>query len=282
MVLRVQEPTDIDVPHTVDEPLRPQKTTRSYSPVESVQRALLILRCLNELGVAKVHELSRETGVHKATVVRMLETLMAEGYVTRDECLGGYRVTSEVRALSAGFSGKPRMIEGARDFALELTKQVKWPVGLATVDGENVIQNFSTNPVSHWSYPFSVIGRSMNVVNSALGRVCFSYCSDEERARLIVSKSKERGCSIETFTKTYADPIVARTLEKGYALSVPHKPELRHQFVAVPLRDHGKFVAAIGLGFYLSAIPPKEVYKRLVVPLQQTADEIQQFWHTFD
>lgn len=282
MVAHLEKDRLDTVPKTASEALRPQRSSRSYNPVESVQRALSILRCLNEFGVAKVYELSRETGIHKATIVRMLETLMEEGYVTRDECLGGYCVTSQVKALSAGFSGKPRMIEAARDYILELTKEVKWPVGLASIDVGKVTLNFSTSPVSHWSYPFNVIGQTMNLTNSALGRVCMTYCSAEERARLVDEKCRELDYDRDAYTKSHIEPVIARILEKGYALSVPVRPKLRHQFVAVPLKDQGKFVAALGLGFYVSAVPAKEIYKRLVVPLQETAAQIQEVWHIFD
>ena len=41
-----------------------------------------------------------ETGFPKSTIVRMLETLCAEGYVARDNMCGGYRVTSPRAASS--------------------------------------------------------------------------------------------------------------------------------------------------------------------------------------
>src|SRR5690606_18826162 len=45
---------------------------RSYPPVESVCRALDVLRAVNKLGIASVHAIFEETGFPKPTIVRML------------------------------------------------------------------------------------------------------------------------------------------------------------------------------------------------------------------
>ena len=70
---------------------------RSYPPVKSVSRALDVLLALNKLRIASVTALHEETGFPKSTIVRMLETLRADGYVARDNLCGGYRVTSRVQ-----------------------------------------------------------------------------------------------------------------------------------------------------------------------------------------
>src|SRR5512138_1410532 len=60
----------------------------SYPPVESVRRALEVLRTLNRLRIGTVSKLHAETGLPKPTVVRMLDTLIADGYVARDNMCG--------------------------------------------------------------------------------------------------------------------------------------------------------------------------------------------------
>src|SRR5678816_3323832 len=54
---------------------------RSYPPVQSVCRALDVLRTVNRLRIASVQAIHEATGFPKPTIVRMLETLTAEGYV---------------------------------------------------------------------------------------------------------------------------------------------------------------------------------------------------------
>ena len=51
--------------------------------VNSLHRGLLILRAVNN-GHAQVREISAATKLPKSTIARMLETLVADGYVSQD------------------------------------------------------------------------------------------------------------------------------------------------------------------------------------------------------
>ena len=103
----------------------------SYPPVEAACRVLDTLRIVNSLRIATVNDIHEATGIPKSSVVRMLETLMAQDYVTRDNMCGGYRVTHKVQHLSSGYDPFSEVIEIARPFAIDLTRQTNWPVGSA-------------------------------------------------------------------------------------------------------------------------------------------------------
>ena len=120
-------------------------TTRgSYPPVEAVHRAFEVLRSVNRLRIASINCIHEETGMPKSTIVRMLETLMAEGYVARDNMCGGYRVTGKVNELTSGYEGISRIIEVARPFAIELTLRIKWPIALGTIHEDAIVIDFWT------------------------------------------------------------------------------------------------------------------------------------------
>src|SRR6478736_3302309 len=55
--------------------------TRSYQPVESIARALHVLRTVSEFQIVTLGDLYAATGIPKSTIVRVLETLISEGYV---------------------------------------------------------------------------------------------------------------------------------------------------------------------------------------------------------
>src|ERR1700749_2415533 len=107
-------------------------------PVESVRRALQILHELNRERVSSVLRLHRATGLPKPTIVRLLNTLIALGYVVNDPRRGGYQVTSLVRSLSAGFHGDPLVVEAARPWAIGFTRKFHWPVAVAVLDRDAV------------------------------------------------------------------------------------------------------------------------------------------------
>jgi len=156
---------------------------RSYPPVKSVSRALDVLLALNRLRIASVTAIHEETGFPKSTIVRMLETLRAEGYVARDNLCGGYRVTSRVQKLNAGYPGISQLIEVARPLAIELTHRLKWPIGIGVIDGDAIAIKFWTGTISPWSHTNTVLGLRPDLVTTAMGRAYLAYCPTEERDR---------------------------------------------------------------------------------------------------
>jgi len=138
----------------------------SFPPVQSVQRALRLLAELNRQRVTSVAELHRRTGLPKPTIVRLLETLQAEGFIANDRRLGGYQVTSQVASLSNGFHGAPLIVEAARPWALELTRRVKWPVAVGVLEADAIVVRYSTIPDS----PISPFHATINMRLSLVAR----------------------------------------------------------------------------------------------------------------
>ena len=71
----------------------PRATREEGRTLASVDRALALLDALAELSSgARVGELAQRTGINQSTVSRLLGTLMARGFVDRDEATGRYRL----------------------------------------------------------------------------------------------------------------------------------------------------------------------------------------------
>src|SRR5690606_22855735 len=104
-----------------------------------------------------------ETGLPKPTIVRMLETLIAEGYVARDNMCGGYHVTHMVRELDAGYEGIAELIEVARPFAIDLTTRIKWPTAIGIYDGDAMAIHFWTGTISPWVHANTLVGNRPNI-----------------------------------------------------------------------------------------------------------------------
>lgn len=250
------------------------ESAMSYRPVSSVQRAFQVLRALNELGAASVGDLHRKTKISKPTIVRMLETLISDGYVVRDNFLGGYSLTAEVQQLSVGYDTKSILIEASRTIVLELAKDIKWPISLATHSKGDMVVNYTSNPISPMAYPFSVLHMQLQMCSSAFGRCYFAFSDARERAKLLRRHKKywmqDGGYhSVEGLVRS-VDHIRA----KGYALSEKPSPTMR--FIAVPILDKERCVSAMGLGFFHRAVPTKSVEETIIEPLRQAANRISQ------
>lgn len=242
----------------------------SYEPIKAVRRAFAVLRALNDLRFASVGDLYRETGISKPTIVRMLETLISEGYVARDNLFGGYRVTSNVQNLSSGFNGTSILIEAARAWTVTLTRDIKWPISLGTASGSEIFVDFTTSPISPWSYPFAVLHTRLPMLRTAMGRCYLAFCTDDERAELA---DRLRGGAADELDRALR--AVDRIRTSGFAYPDPQTTSRRFQFVAVPIIEGGRCVAAMGLGFYRRAVPSNQIIERLIAPMRETARRIE-------
>ena len=253
-----------------------EQANASYDPIRAVQRALTVLRALNDLRFASVGDLHRETGISKPTIVRMLETLMSEGYVARDNFFGGYRVTSQVQSLSSGFSGTPILIEAARGWTVELTRRIKWPVSLGTVSEGEIFVDFTTAPISPWSYPFAVLHTRLRMLTTAMGRSYLAFCSDDERERLISTHRLKAASANVPAEIDRAMRAIDQIRASGYAHPDPYHASRRFQFIAVPIMDERRCIASMGMGFYRRAVPVGQIRERIYAPMRETALKIEQ------
>lgn len=82
-----------------------------YTSVRGLSRGLQVLQALNAMdsGRATSQQISDLTGLHRTTARRLLETLMAEGFVRRSASHNSFRLTLKVRALSEGFTDDERI-----------------------------------------------------------------------------------------------------------------------------------------------------------------------------
>lgn len=245
----------------------------SYAPVESARRVLVLLQALNAQRIATIGSLHQVTGLSKPTIVRMLETLISEGYVVRDNFVGGYSVTSKVVSLASGFSGAPLLIEAARSRAVALTNDIKWPVSLGTLRDGHILVSFTTAPISPWAYPFPVLHRFLDLELTAMGQCYLAFCEDEERALLlnaVAQQRREQGKPIDV-GRTLRDLRVTR--KRGYARV--GGPRRVFEFVAVPIFDQQRCSACMGVGYYRTAVSPDRILESVVQPMLEAASAIE-------
>lgn len=247
-----------------------------YPPVQSVVRALTLLRSINQRRVATVRDLHKDTGLPKPTIVRLLHTLVSEGYVANDKMIGGYCVTSLVPALSAGFHGAPMIVEAARPWCSDLTRRHKWPIALAMLDGAHVSVRFSTIPDSPVSPFHATLNMRLSLVSRALGRAYLACCPDEEREILVQSlkKSTNPEDKPSNLDATVAG-VRSFVAKHGYAIRDPHVEPKNSSTIAMPIFHGDRVLATIGLTYFRSAVSASNLDEVLVPSLREAVDGIE-------
>jgi IclR family mhp operon transcriptional activator len=231
---------------------------------------------LNRQRVSSVRHLHQATGLPKPTIVRLLDTFIALGYVVNDRRQGGYQVTSLVRSLSAGFHGDPLVVEAARAWAIAFTRKHEWPVAVAVLECDAVAIRFSTIPDSPVSPFHATINKRLQLMSRALGRAYIAFCPPGERdllLRMLASSSDPENEAARD--RESALTLLAMIRRTGFADRSATVEPKSSSTLAVPVMLGRQVLATVGVTFFTSAIPKAEAIGRYVPPLKEMARNIQ-------
>jgi IclR family mhp operon transcriptional activator len=244
-------------------------------PVQSVLRALALLRELYRQRATTVDQLHKASGLPKPTILRLLGTLAAAGLVAKAERGLGYRVTSAVLALSAGFHGGPLVAEAGRPWAEELTRRFRWPAAIAVPDRGRVAISVSTMAESAVSPFHATVGVRFSLVTRALGRAYLAFCPEPERRILLrlLAASADPEDNPPNLERVVA-AMIAEVRRQGFALRDPQVEPRSSDTVAVPIRFGGAVAGTIGLSYFRSAVSRAALVQDLVPALQEASRQV--------
>jgi len=238
-----------------------------------------VLKVLNRRSVTSVGQIHQLTDLPKPTIVRLLETLMAANYVTKDENGRGYRVTSQVNELSCGFHGAPLAVEAGRPWTQKLTRDLKWPAAIAVPDGNVVVVYDTTCGDSPISPYHANIHKRLGLLSMPLGRAYLAFCSPEEqRLTLRLLKTSTHPDSDMMNTPELIEQLLNTVKSAQFAERVGGEANQASSGVAVPIFDESrdKVLATIGITYYTRAVRRKEVIETYVPHLQAAATGIRE------
>jgi IclR family transcriptional regulator, mhp operon transcriptional activator len=252
------------------------RAQRSYPPVEAVCRALDVLRAVNKLRIASVNAIFHETGIPKPTIVRMLETLSAEGYIARDNMCGGYWVTSHVHELTSGYQGLPQVIEASRPFAIDLTRRLKWPIGIGVIDGDAIAVKFWTGSISPWAHRNTLLGERPDLVTTAMGRAYLGFCPAEERERHLRRLRADATFKFGEEDERCLRAVLEQVRIDGYAVRDPRTKPYRTTTIAMPIREGATVHALVNISFFTTAVASADLQEKIIAPLRATTTRIEE------
>lgn len=247
----------------------------TYPPVHAVSRALRLLRRLNQQDIAGLAELHQAMRIPKPSLVRLLDTLIALGYVGNDELRKGYRLLPAVQNLSAGFHGGPMLVEAGAERCAELTRQLKWPLSMAVLDGLDMMVCFSTLRDSPMQPFGKTLARRRSLLVTALGRAYLAFCSDTERAILVAMLKEAEPSAV---ARKRIEPLVRGIVEDGashgFVARDPAMPVDGTSTLAAPIHAEGRIRGTVGLTYFVSAIDRDDVARVAAAPLIEAAQAI--------
>jgi IclR family mhp operon transcriptional activator len=234
--------------------------------IRSVSRAFHLLEHLSELGSASIGLLSDDLKLPKPTIVRMIRTLVAEGYVHQSSKRGDYRITSKLRGLGADFTGLPAVLEAATGIADQLTDEVLWPVSIAERVNDIIIVRYSTIPTSPYAHARSTVGKRLPLWTSAHGKAWLAHMEPDHMPTPPACEP-DSGQSAEALLAA-----LSHVHEAGYAMrSFGRDPTTNS--IAVPIIEQNRVVATLGMTFFVRSLSAASVAE-MGARLRRAADQI--------
>ncbi|KRR29910.1 IclR family transcriptional regulator [Bradyrhizobium retamae] len=222
----------------------------SYEPVRAIQRGLAVLRAISEHGPITVADLVSRCSLPQPTIVRVLETLVAEGYVYRQAGKSTYLVTGRTLALSRGFDSKSHLLQISAPVIDQMHVQIGWPSNLAIFDRDAMVIVYSNRASLGLSLP-GQMGARIPLMATGVGQVTLAFMPEEQR-KAALSRAQETGGRWDCDAHMAATLVarLAQIRREGYAFADEEYLEAVYRSriwaVAVPiLTTDGKVLAAI-------------------------------------
>ena len=247
----------------------------SYEPVTALVRGLDVLHALNRLGgnagVGAIHEM---TGIPKPTVVRILETLIHAGFVSRIGTTKTYGLTAKCMALSNGFDTYDYLLRQAAPILDMLRGRLMWPSDLAVFDRNAMVIIETSRRAGTLSFNRTV-GSRVPVLATALGRCYLAFTDAETRSRILGDLARSDD-PYEALAKTpeKAAGLLERVRERGFATSDQEYMKVTRA-IAFPIFFNGDILAAVNVFVVAEAMTLDQLIERYGPVLRDAVHDIE-------
>lgn len=246
--------------------------------IRSISRALNVLQAINCHGSLTMTQISKAVRLPYPTAWRVVYTLVKEGVIEREDSRKYYRPTALSQSLSCGYRERVRLVEIAQKHIVKLTKEIGWPVAIASRVGPVMVVRDTTNELTALTFSDYHQGYSLPIAASASGLVCLAFSSEEQRTEIIdlIKRNAFDGENLNE-NRSLEGRYLAGIVEDGYASSIfnPYtKDPGKTSSIAVPLYSDGMVVGALALTFFSSALGVAEAYAKFKEPISRAQANI--------
>ena len=244
------------------------------STVQSCDRGLDVLSCLNVNNGSSISEISKMTRINRGTVYRLLETLRRRGLIRKDSDDSRYWLDAAVQQLSDGYVEEAWIDNLIVPRLAALTETQRWPLSFCAPSGTTMLVRATMDFQSPLTLRRFPVGYRVSMVSSSVGLAYLSACATRQRDAMIevlLRTVTDKG-ELATLKKSSFEQQLNDISNKGFAFVA--KQALKISGIAVPITAGKAVLGAIAIRFFSSALSQKQAVIRYVPLLQQAAAEI--------
>ncbi|MCX4825900.1 helix-turn-helix domain-containing protein [Streptomyces sp. NBC_01142] len=245
--------------------------------ISSLERGLQVLRVLQEMRAASLHDLHQATGIPKATLLRILHTCNQQDLVWQRLADGAF--IASLRPQRAPYDDAEWLGELASQVLEELCERVMWP-SVLTVPRLDYMETIDTNsPKAYFDevVPVAPIGFRSHMLLGASGRAYIAFSPEREREAVL-----RRLCEHDAPGNEYAHDagwlrrLLATTRSRGYSVRAPEYDFDGRNSIAVPIRVHGEVLGCVNVTWRRTVMSAQEVARRHLDDLQDAVRRIEE------
>jgi IclR family transcriptional regulator, mhp operon transcriptional activator len=250
-----------------------------FKPVNALERGLAVLSAVSKLGPVKVGDVCNETGLDKATIIRMLETLMSSGYVEKYAQDATYVVTGRTVGLGRGFGPHTRLSELVGPLLVDFRASIGWPSDFGIPDGDAMflVEARGERIPLLWTRPLHY---RPDLLLTSLGLAYIAFCCEEEQQRLL---DRIRNSTHPEVRKMLDNPVAlrrtfARVRSTGYATgNTAYAKRIGAGSLwgmGVPVKDQERVYGTVNILIVRSAVGENEGIPKYLANLQDFAGQV--------
>jgi IclR family mhp operon transcriptional activator len=248
----------------------------STRPIRALTRGLDALTVLNMRDGATVSEIAHEIRLPRTTVYRILETLSDAGFVFRDDTDDRYRLTGQVRRLSAGFRDEVWVAHSAKSLLVELGREIVWPISVATLSGTGMMIRESTDHHTPLVLERLSAGIRMPLLTSAMGRAFLAFSPPARRDALLdeLARSNKEEDKLARGPRTDLQRLLTDIKVQGYATVARVRRLVEEISLSVPVTLADRVLAVLTVRFTSSTVPLPAAVERFLPRLRRGAAKL--------
>ncbi|MEP2529944.1 helix-turn-helix domain-containing protein [Shimia sp.] len=254
--------------------------------IRSLARGLEILQHIQNAGAMSLSDLHRVSGFPKASILRILKTLMEEGVIWQRIVDGAYLASYSLHDRASLMNREHELIEVSSPILNELSDKVRWPSVLA-VPRLTHMEVIETNaPKSYFpDIPLGPIGFRINFLRSASGRAYIAHCDSENRLAILnrLKLSSHKGDLIAQ-NDARIQKMIERTRENTYGARDPdfggHFDESRQAVdderdsIAMPIRISPHVPGVVNMTWTMRAMTREKAVELCLPALRSAVEDI--------
>jgi IclR family pca regulon transcriptional regulator len=239
----------------------------------SLARGLLVIQALSESKLQlSISQLSKKTGLSRASVRRCLHTLCKLGFAGAEDARN-FRLRSRVLTLGHSYLSSMPLSAAAQPILEHLSQILNEACSVALLDGVDIVYVARANVARTMAIDLGV-GTRLPVFCTSMGRVLLAHLSAEE-LETVLPKIEFTRYTERTITSVEKLRQALRTVRReGYAF-IDQELKLGLRSVAVPLANSaGRVVAAINVEAQGQRVSLQDMQTRFLPYLRAAAQEL--------